>query len=88
MKQKIVDEIMDSFVNSYSTGTMWGQHGVKLDLDKNVRRHLEMLYDKLTEHKHIWRDAPRDGARSEIVQWCTGCDAVKDSDGGIIGGAN
>lgn len=51
MKQEIIDEIMDSFVNSYTTATMWGQSGVQLELDKIVRRHLEKLYDKLVVEK-------------------------------------
>lgn len=50
MKQSIIDEVMNDFVNSYQTGTVWGQHGVKLDLDKLVRTQMEALYDRLVKN--------------------------------------
>ena len=49
MKQSIIDDVMTDFVNSYQTGTVWGQQGVKLDLDKLVRTQMEALYDKLVK---------------------------------------
>lgn len=40
---------MTEFVNSYSNSIVWGQHGVKLDLDKIVRTQMEALYDRLVK---------------------------------------
>lgn len=50
-KQVVVDGIMDSFVNSYAVGSMYSAMGTKVDIDPLVRRHLETLYDLLTNKK-------------------------------------
>lgn len=36
------------------------------------------------DHKHKWSKPIAHGYNEELIQWCEGCTASKDSDGGII----